>query len=136
MRKRIRLKIRKIIKANFQFNLGFSNWKRGARQGSNDKVGKSNRNLNWIYPGETLSIPDQPLGKSKVRAGEKVIVTVKSKADGNFIKEEVPEKRVGQGYSSKKLLSKNIVAFYRRKSRDSTQEYAKEELPEQADTAL
>ena len=42
-----KVKIRKIIKANSQFNLGLlSNWKRGARPSSNDKVGKSNRNPN------------------------------------------------------------------------------------------
>ena len=52
-----RVSIHDILAANPQFDKSqLKNWKRGDRPAANDRVGNNNRNPNWIYPGEKLSI--------------------------------------------------------------------------------
>ena len=47
-----------LLAANPQFDASqLGNWKRGDTPGDADVVGGSNRNPNWIYPGDKLNIP-------------------------------------------------------------------------------
>jgi len=47
-----------LLAANPQFSASkLGDWQRGDTPGPGDRVGASNRNPNWIYPGDTLNIP-------------------------------------------------------------------------------
>ena len=52
-----------LIAANPQFSAAkLPDWTMGDRPGEGDYVGATNRNPNWIYPGDQLSIPGQEGG--------------------------------------------------------------------------
>ena len=54
-----------LLDANQQFNASkLGDWQRGDTPGPGDRVGESNRNPNWIYPGDTLSIPGEGSGEA------------------------------------------------------------------------
>ena len=51
--------IQALLRVNSQFDAAkLSDWTRGDRPEANDRPGNSNRNPNWIFPGEEIEIPD------------------------------------------------------------------------------
>ena len=56
-----------LITANPQFSAAkLSAWSRGDRPGAGDYVGATDRNPNWIYPGDQLNLPIQGGGEAPV----------------------------------------------------------------------
>ena len=52
-----------LLDANPQFSASkLGQWQAGDTPGEGDRVGASNRNPNWIYPGDTLNIPGESEG--------------------------------------------------------------------------
>ena len=54
-----------LIAANPQFSAAkLPDWSMGDRPGEGDYVGATNRNPNWIYPGDQLSVPGESGGQA------------------------------------------------------------------------
>ena len=54
-----------LLKANPQFSAAkLGKWQMGDTPGEGDRVGASDRNPNWIYPGDRLNIPGEAGGET------------------------------------------------------------------------
>ena len=78
-----------ILGANQQFAKSkLGKWKRGDKPGDEDKIGASNRNPNWIYPGEKLTIPSAS-GSSRT-SSRQLQSPPQSPGAGEVPKEDLP----------------------------------------------
>ena len=81
--------LRDTILLNPQFDIKkLPKWKRGDRPQGDNQVGKTNRNPNWIFPGEGILVPK---GTSSENAQSKPVhAHIQSLVDATFVEGKVP----------------------------------------------